>query len=63
MPYDTDFLSSPHIRAHTHTHIGYCARCEKAVVGIENGLLALDNIYHTECFNCTRCCKSKNSST
>jgi len=34
---------------------GYCAKCGEAVIGMENGCLALDDVFHLQCFTCTRC--------
>lgn len=54
---ETDFPVTTHAE-NDEEFFGYCARCKKAVFGVESGLVALDNIYHTECFSCSRCSKS-----
>jgi hypothetical protein len=35
--------------------IGMCARCNDEIVGEENGLVAMDRMYHVSCFTCTMC--------
>lgn len=32
-----------------------CARCNDEIVGEENGLVAMDRMYHVPCFTCTMC--------
>jgi hypothetical protein len=32
-----------------------CARCNDEIVGEENGLVAMDRMYHVSCFTCTMC--------
>jgi hypothetical protein len=32
-----------------------CARCNDEIVGEENGLVAMDRMYHVSCFTCTIC--------
>ncbi|CAF0782119.1 unnamed protein product [Adineta ricciae] len=34
---------------------GMCARCNDEIVGEENGLVAMDRMYHVSCFTCTMC--------
>ena len=34
---------------------GICARCNDEIVGEENGLVAMDRMYHVPCFTCTMC--------
>ncbi|CAF2814343.1 unnamed protein product [Rotaria sp. Silwood2] len=34
---------------------GMCARCNDEIVGEENGLIAMDRMYHVSCFTCTMC--------
>ncbi|CAF1543507.1 unnamed protein product [Rotaria magnacalcarata] len=34
---------------------GMCARCNDEIVGEENGLVAMDRMYHVPCFTCTMC--------
>ncbi|CAF1223435.1 unnamed protein product [Rotaria sordida] len=34
---------------------GMCARCNDEIVGEENGLIAMDRMYHVPCFTCTMC--------
>src|ERR1700722_13180487 len=31
---------------------GMCARCNDEIVGEENGLVAMDRMYHVSCFTC-----------
>lgn len=35
--------------------LGMCARCNDDIVGEENGLVAMDRMYHVSCFTCTMC--------
>ena len=32
-----------------------CTRCNDEIVGEENGLVAMDRMYHVSCFTCTMC--------
>ncbi|CAF1099093.1 unnamed protein product [Adineta steineri] len=34
---------------------GMCARCNDEIIGEENGLVAMDRMYHVPCFTCTMC--------
>ncbi|CAF1103030.1 unnamed protein product [Rotaria sordida] len=34
---------------------GMCARCNDEIVGEENGIVAMDRMYHVSCFTCTMC--------
>ena len=34
---------------------GMCARCNDEIVGEENGLVAMDRMYHVSCFTCSMC--------
>jgi hypothetical protein len=34
---------------------GMCARCDDEIVGEENGLVAMDRMYHVSCFTCSMC--------
>ncbi len=34
---------------------GMCARCNDEIVGEENGLVAMERMYHVPCFTCTMC--------
>lgn len=35
--------------------LGMCARCNDEILGEENGLVAMDRMYHVACFTCTMC--------
>ena len=32
-----------------------CARCNDEIIGEENGIVAMDRMYHISCFTCTIC--------
>ncbi|CAF0946012.1 unnamed protein product [Didymodactylos carnosus] len=34
---------------------GMCARCNDEIIGQENGLVAMDRMYHVGCFTCSMC--------
>ncbi|CAF1150711.1 unnamed protein product [Didymodactylos carnosus] len=34
---------------------GMCARCNDEIIGQENGLVAMDRMYHVACFTCSMC--------
>ncbi len=34
---------------------GVCVRCNENVIGIENGLRAMEQIFHVRCFSCYTC--------
>jgi hypothetical protein len=34
---------------------GYCMRCNEKIIGAENGLKAMDNVFHVRCFSCYAC--------
>lgn len=39
---------------------GVCKKCNEGIIGIENGLRAMDGLFHVECFCCHGCGKCKN---
>lgn len=39
---------------------GYCMRCNEKIIGAENGLKAMENVFHVACFNCYSCGTSLN---
>jgi hypothetical protein len=36
-------------------YYGVCVRCNENVIGIENGLRAMEQIFHVRCFSCYTC--------
>ncbi|CAF0757061.1 unnamed protein product [Adineta ricciae] len=56
---DIDHLAKLLMRTiHTATEgnvIGTCGRCNDEIIGEENGLVAMDRMYHVPCFTCTMC--------
>eukprot|EP00731_Ephydatia_muelleri_P015512 Em0008g1232a len=36
-------------------NFGNCTHCGLAVVGVNQGCMALENLYHTGCFSCSKC--------
>ena len=50
------FFNRSFIRfATTSIRLGMCARCNDEILGEENGLVAMDRMYHVACFTCTMC--------
>ena len=47
-------LSTDYTRRYS-SPTGMCARCNDEIVGEENGLVAMDRMYHVSCFTCTMC--------
>ncbi|XP_020378042.1 lipoma-preferred partner homolog isoform X2 [Rhincodon typus] len=40
----------------TEEYFGRCARCGENVVGDGTGCIAMDQVFHVECFTCLTCC-------
>lgn len=38
--------------------IGICGDCKEPILGVDNGLKALDQLFHVKCFVCLTCSKS-----
>ena len=38
---------------------GLCVKCNEKIMGIENGLKAMDNLFHVTCFVCFGCSKRR----
>lgn len=34
---------------------GFCFKCNDKIIGAENGLKAMEQLFHIECFNCVTC--------
>ncbi len=34
---------------------GICVRCNEKVIGVDNGISAMDNLFHVPCFSCFSC--------
>lgn len=34
---------------------GVCVKCGQEIIGEQSGCTAMDNIYHFDCFSCTKC--------
>jgi len=58
-PADVDHLTKLLLKsmnsANEPNFFGMCARCNDEIVGEENGLVAMDRMYHVSCFTCTMC--------
>ena len=39
----------------SNTFFGYCMRCNEKIIGAENGLRAMEALFHVACFNCYAC--------
>jgi hypothetical protein len=39
------------------TLIGICGYCKEPILGIDNGLKALEQLFHVKCFVCLTCSK------
>ncbi|CAF1103454.1 unnamed protein product [Rotaria sp. Silwood1] len=51
----TKFLMKSMNASNEPNFFGMCARCNIEIIGEENGLIAMDRMYHVSCFTCTMC--------